>query len=84
MGQPASAGDTAAARNVTITFKPDTGLDVIHKAVEDLVRKLEPGGCTGCGLLGIDLILRSGDPEVHNGLNELLRDEGVIGVDVRH
>lgn len=83
MPQQASTNNAQSARNVTITFKPDAELEVVHKAVEDLIRRLNPSGCTRCGLTGIDLTLRSGDPEIHNGLNELLRDDDVIGVDVR-
>ncbi|WP_031072848.1 hypothetical protein [Streptomyces sp. NRRL WC-3742] len=83
MGQQAGAGNAKAARQVTITFRPEVGVQTIHSTVENLVRTLKPGGCSHCGLVGIDLTLRAGDPELSGGLKELLHHDDVIGVDVQ-
>ncbi|MFI6154694.1 hypothetical protein ACIBCA_18625 [Kitasatospora sp. NPDC051170] len=83
MGQQAGAGHAKAARQVTITFQPEVGVKSIHTTVENLVRTLKPGGCSACGLVGIDLTLRAGDPELAGGLKEVIQHNDVIGVDIQ-
>ncbi len=43
-----------------VSVREGIGLDELHKLLESIVR---PTGCTACGLLGIDITIRGGDPE---------------------
>lgn len=70
----------------TITFREGVKIEEIHQAVERFVRAhgpFGPGGCAGCGLVGIDIALRAvADPEPYTILHSAeLRDlPGVVQV----
>ncbi|WP_344443735.1 hypothetical protein [Kitasatospora nipponensis] len=83
MAQQDGTGGAQAARQITLTFEPDVEVGHVHAAVADLLRNLKPGGCSGCGLVGVDVTIRSGDPEVFRGVKDVLHSTGVIGVDVQ-
>jgi hypothetical protein len=56
-----------AKQTASITFREGIEVDQIHQAVEKFIAAygpFGPGGCRGCGLVGIDILLTAaGDPE---------------------
>ena len=59
---------TATARGVaprtgkvTISVADSVKLETLHAAVDNIVKLT---GCLGCGLVGIDLTFRGGDPDL--------------------
>jgi hypothetical protein len=52
-----------ASRTGTVTVNVIEGvkLDTLHQALDQIVKLT---GCLGCGLVGIDLSFRGGDPEL--------------------
>lgn len=48
--------------------------DELHKALDatiDLMAKVSPAGCPGCGLNGFDFRFLRGDPEFNKGLERI-------------
>ena len=65
-----------AKQSVHLTASPKITLEQINKAVATAVGL---AGCTGCGLLGIDLHFYGGDP-----VFEKFRTEGIAGAVLRN
>jgi len=65
---------------IQLTMKQGVDIAEVHAAVEKLISVLRPGGCTRCGLGGIDLIIHGGDPEIFEQLQTVAASEGVLAV----
>jgi hypothetical protein len=48
---------------VSVNVVEGVKLDTLHAALDNIARLT---GCLACGLVGIDLIFRGGDPELGN------------------
>ncbi len=61
----AAARAVAPARSgkVTISVSDSVKVETLHAAVDNIVKLT---GCLGCGLVGIDLTFRGGDPDLGN------------------
>lgn len=58
---------------VRVQFKAKVDKKSVIKTIEDIMTL---SGCTGCGLLGLDLFLHGGDPAI----NQISQLPGVAGV----
>ena len=72
-----------AKQAVSITFREGVQVEQIHHAVERFVAAygpFGPGGCRGCGLVGIDILLTAaGDPEPYVAVqSEELRESAHV------
>ena len=65
-----------AGKRVTINVTKNVKPEQINKALEELYNL---SGCRPCGILGWDLILRGGDPEI--AALQSIRDIGNVTVD---
>ena len=64
----ATARSIGAGRigTVTVNFAEGVKIETLHAVVDNITRLT---GCLGCGLVGIDLNFRGGDPELGNVRN---------------
>lgn len=65
---------------VQLTLRHGVDIGEVHKAVETLVSRLRPRGCTACGLVGIDIHILGGDPEFFEQVAPLRESPAVLGV----
>jgi hypothetical protein len=55
-------GFSSPINAVHMTFQTGTEIAEIHNAITKLIGGLKPGGCTTCGLGGIDIVISSWNP----------------------
>ena len=72
-----------AKQAASITFREGVQVEQIHQAVERFIAAygpFGPGGCRGCGLVGIDILLTAGgDPEPYAAVqSEELRESAHV------
>jgi hypothetical protein len=65
---------------VELTLRDGVTIKELHEAVEQLLVGIRPRGCTACGLVGVDLVLRGGDPEFYRQVSELTANKAVLSV----
>ena len=63
----------ARTGSIQVTVSKDIKAEQLHQALYQILRF---GGCVACGLVGIDLNFRLGDP----GPEELRKTAGITGV----
>ena len=69
-------GSTAYRPTAKVLLTGDVVAEDIHAALD---RIFELHGCTGCGLLGIDLAIQTIDPKWSSQINDI---KGVAGFNV--
>jgi hypothetical protein len=63
--EPARAQTTAPEQRGTlriVVHEGEIALDTLQEAIVLLMAQFKPNGCTGCGLLGYDLLIQRGYP----------------------
>ncbi len=75
MNQPIDAFGTVA-----LTFKEGVAIEDIHAAIDRLIDGIAPDGCTVCGLVGIDIVFRAGDPEPYERIRPINEIDSVLEV----
>ncbi|MGA2837574.1 MAG: hypothetical protein ABSF84_13340 [Acidimicrobiales bacterium] len=65
---------------VTLRQGDDLTVDDIHRVIVEILECIRPRGCLTCGLLGVDLVLRGGDPEVFDQIAQVSANPKVLSV----
>lgn len=73
----AEAARQASHTKVSVTFKGGVSIEDIHKAIDRMIEVSQPGGCTRCGLIGLDLVLKGDPPDFYGKVGQL---GGVLAV----
>jgi hypothetical protein len=58
-----AASGISRSGTVTVNVAETVKLDTLHAAIDNIAKLT---GCLGCGLVGIDLTFRGGDPDFGN------------------
>jgi hypothetical protein len=55
-------------------------ITAVQSALASLIASIKPNGCTTCGLIGIDLLIRGGDPVFYNAVSKLRTNANVMSI----
>jgi hypothetical protein len=67
---------------VSLTFREGVQLEAVHKALDLLIRNLAPGNCPACGFMGLDLLIRAGDPVLYEKVGPIAEFEEVLDTSI--
>lgn len=65
---------------VTVRQSDDLTTQDIHEIIVEVISGIRPRGCESCGLGGIDLVIRGGDPELFKQLARVSANKNVLSV----
>ncbi|MGD0985945.1 MAG: hypothetical protein ABSA65_19375 [Acidimicrobiales bacterium] len=65
---------------VELTMRQGVEIEDVREALKVLIEGLRPGGCTTCGLLGVDIVIRAGDPVFYEQVSQVTAIKEVLSV----
>ena len=65
---------------LTLRGGPELTVDEIHEVIVEIIGGIRPDGCEHCGLLGVDLVIRGGDPEFYRQIAKVSANKDVVAV----
>lgn len=65
---------------VQLTLREGVDIKDVHDAIEKLLTVLKPQGCITCGLGGIDIVIRPGDPVFFEEVSRVMTNKAVLSI----
>ncbi len=65
---------------VTMRQGQELRVEDIHEVIVEIIKSIHPQGCGNCGLVGVDLVLRGGDPDLFSEISQLTANKNVLAV----